>query len=143
MVGVRVKKWGKVATLISLALFFSACSSRGRSNEVRKPVHPVRGQLVVGGKPAAGAFVFFVPANEAPNPTDPRPRALVGEDGYFDVCMYGDKDGAPAGEYIVTVMWEGEGGYDQLKGQYSEANKSKLRAVVKEGQNELPPFKLN
>jgi hypothetical protein len=103
----------------------------------------VRGQLLVGGKPAIGAFVFLVPVNEPPEPTDPRPRAEVGPDGSFDVSMYGDKDGAPVGEYIVTVMWEGEGGYDKLKGQYSDVTKSRLRAVVKEGRNELPPFKLN
>ena len=138
-----MEKWGKVAPIISLALFFCACSSGSSSNETRKPVHPVRGQLVVGGKPAGGAFVFFVPVNEAPNPTDPRPRAQVREDGSFDVCMYRENDGAPVGEYIVTIMWEGEGGYDKLKGQYSDASKSKLRAVVKEGSNELPPFNLN
>jgi len=126
-----------------LALFFSACSSGRKSSEVRKPVHPVHGQLFVGGKPAAGAFVFFVPVNEPANPTDPRPRAEVGPDGSFGVSMYGDKDGAPVGEYLVTVMWEGEGGYDKLKGQYSDATRSKLRAVVKQGANELPPFKLN
>jgi len=81
--------------------------------------------------------------DEPPEPVDPRPRAEVAADGSFDVNMYGDKDGAPVGEYVVTVMWEGEGGYDQLKGQYSDAKKSKMRVVVKEGPNELPPFKLN
>ena len=81
--------------------------------------------------------------NEPPEPVDPRPRAEVGADGWFDVNMYGNKDGAPAGEYIVTVIWEGEGGFDKLKGQYSDPTKSKLRASVKEGRNELPPFKLN
>ena len=32
---------------------------------------------------------------------------------------------------------------DRLKGQYADARKSSLRAVVKEGKNELPPFRSN
>jgi hypothetical protein len=99
--------------------------------------------LLVGGKPAAGAFVFFVPVNEPPQPSDPRPRGTVAPDGSFEMSMYGDRDGAPVGDYTVIVMWEGEGGYDNLKGKYSDPTKSKLRAVVKEGKNDLPPFQLN
>jgi len=97
----------------------------------------------VGDKPAEGAFVFFVPVNEPADQADSRPRAQVGADGKFQLSMYGDKDGAPAGEYVVTVLWEGDGGFDKLKGQFRDASKSKLRATVKEGDNELPPFRLN
>jgi hypothetical protein len=126
-----------------LLLTIAACTGSGQSTANRKSVHPVRGQLLVVGKPAAGAFVFFVPVNEPPEPTDPRPRAQVADDGSFEVSMYGDKDGAPVGEYVLIVLWEGEGGFDRLKGQYADARKSSLRAVVKEGKNELPPFRLN
>src|SRR5437773_6246299 len=125
----------ELALLAALLLNIGACGGSNQSKANRKPVHPVRGQLFVGGKPAAGAFVFFVPVNEPPEPVDPRPRAEVGADGWFDVNMYGNKDGAPVGEYIVTVIWEGEGGFDKLKGQYSDPTKSKLRASVKEGRN--------
>jgi len=131
------------ALFTALALLVGSCSGSKQSDANRKPVHPVRGQLLVSGKPAAGAFVFFVPVNELPEPTDPRPRAQVAADGSFDVSMYGDKDGAPAGDYIVTVLWEGEGGYDKLKNQYNDPKKSKLRVTVKEGKNDLPPFRLD
>src|SRR6059036_3365552 len=110
----------ELALLAALLLNIGACGGSNQSKANRKPVHPVRGQLLVGGKPAAGAFVFFVPVNEPPEPTDPRPRSTVSSDGSFDVSMYGDRDGAPAGEYTVIVMWEGEGGYDRLKGQYND-----------------------
>ncbi len=131
-----------LALFAALLLSVGACG--GPSNQGnRKPVHPVHGQLLVGGKPASGALVFFVPVNEPAEPTDPRPRATVSSDGSFDVSMYADKDGAPVGEYSVIVMWEGEGGYDKLKGQYSDPAKSKLRVTVKEGKNDLPPFQLN
>ena len=139
----HVSKSAVVALLTALVLLFGACTGSNQSTANRKPVHPVHGQLLVGGKPAAGAFVFLVPVNESSDPTDPRPRAEVAPDGSFKVSMYGEKDGAPTGEYIVTILWEGEGGIDRLKGQYADARKSSLRAVVKEGKNELPPIRLN
>jgi hypothetical protein len=129
--------------MAALALALVSCTGGQATNEVRKPVHPVRGQLLVGGKPATGAFVYLVPINEPAEPVDPRPRAEVAPDGTIEFSMYGNKDGAPIGDYVVTVLWEGEGGYDQLKGQYLDPKKSKLRVTVKEGPNELPPFKLN
>jgi hypothetical protein len=129
------------ATLLVLIAVLG-CKS-GQVAEKRKPVFPVRGKVLVQGKPAAGANVFFVPVDEPATPTDPRPRGEVREDGSFELGMYGAKDGAPAGEYLVIVLWEGEGGYDRLKGQYSDPTKSKLRVTVKEGTNELPPFQLN
>src|SRR5690349_7294913 len=91
-----------VALLVALLLLLGACNGLKQSTANRQPVHPVRGQLLVGGKPAAGAYLFFVPVNEPPEPTDPRPRAQVADDGSFEVSMYADKDGAPVGEYFVT-----------------------------------------
>jgi hypothetical protein len=126
----------------ALLLVIPACS-RLEAPQNRKPVFPVRGEVLVDNKPAVGAFIFFVPLNESADQPDSRPRAQVGADGKFQLSMYGDKDGAPAGEYVVTVLWEGDGGFDKLKGQYRDAAKSRLRATVKEGDNELPPFRLN
>lgn len=104
---------------------------------------------MVKGKPAAGAFVLFIPVNEPADSPDPRPRAEAGSDGAFVLNTYEDKDGAPAGEYVVTVTWPGgvlpdgrEEPADKLLGRYESAAKSKLRATVKEGPNDLPPFQL-
>src|SRR5688572_4246517 len=71
----------------------------------QKPVHPVRGEVYHGGKAAAGAFVVFVPAMEPADTPDPRPRGHVNEDGSFTLSTYGVNDGAPAGEYLVTITW--------------------------------------
>jgi hypothetical protein len=90
-----------------------------------------------------------VPVNEPAEAVDPRPRADAGEDGSFALSTYGENDGAPAGDYIVTMNWPGgvlpdgrEGPQDKLLGRYADTTKSKLRASVKEGQNDLPPFQL-
>jgi hypothetical protein len=131
-----------------LALHISACSSSTEDTSNRKPVHPVSGKVTVQGKPAAGAFVLFIPVNELPDAADTRPRAEVGADGSFALSTYGENDGAPIGEYTVAITWPGgvlpdgrEEPSDKLLGRYDVSN-SKLKASVKEGQNNLPPFEL-
>ena len=99
---------------------------------------------MVNGKPAVGAFVLFIPALESANSPDPRPRATVGDDGSFRLSTYGTEDGAPAGDYLVTVTWplDGRDDEDKLRGRYAEPGRSKLKATVKEGPTEVPPFRL-
>lgn len=133
-----------------LVILGSECSPRsGTIDEQRLPVHPVRGRVLVNGQPASRALVLFIPVNEPAQPKDPRPRAEVGDDGTFVLSTYDAEDGAPAGEYVVTVTWPGgvlpdgrEEPADKLLGRYDGRAKSKLRATVKAGPNELPPFKL-
>jgi len=132
-----------VATSFMVGLMWVwGCSSTTPVTENQKPVHPVKGSVTVGGQPAVAAFVLFTPVNEPPDAKDPRPRAEVQEDGSFAISTYGAEDGAPLGEYIVTVTWEDRELGDKLGGRYSDSTRSTLRATVKEGANELPPFKL-
>ena len=57
-----------------------------------------------GGQPAEGATVTFNP--QGANPLkNAAPSATVKADGTFDVGLYGNGDGAPAGDYVVTVQW--------------------------------------
>jgi hypothetical protein len=130
-------------SFLLLLLLLAGCGSSS-SVEGRKPVHPVKGQLFVGEKPANGAFVLFVPANEPANNPDPRPRATVDASGSFQLSTYGENDGAPAGDYFIAVTWptDGRDDEDRLKGRYRDPGQTKLKATVKEGPNELPPFKL-
>jgi len=123
-------------------LWLWGCSSNSPGTENQKPVHPVMGSVTVGGKPAVAAFILFTPVNEPPDSKQPRPRAEVKEDGSFAISTYGTEDGAPVGEYIVTIVWEDRDVGDRLKGRYSDSKTSTLRATVKEGANDLPPFKL-
>jgi len=137
------------ASLLIGLLSLWGCSSNSASTENQKPVHPVMGSVTVSGQPAIGAEVLLTPVNEPAEPKDPRPRATVGDDGSFAVSTYGANDGAPVGDYVVTIVWPGgvlpdgrEEPEDKLLGKYRNAKQSQLRATVKEGPNELPPFKL-
>jgi hypothetical protein len=136
-----------ILTALLLTLTGVSCSSKKDVYAQRKPVHPVKGKVLYQNKPAAGAQVLFIPEKESPE-GDPRPRAEADKEGMFTLTTYDSDDGAPAGSYIVTVIWPGgvlpdgrEEPEDKLFGRYA-TQKSPLRAVVKEGANELEPFQL-
>jgi hypothetical protein len=109
------------------------------------PQYPVRGQVFVGGKPAEKADVYFHPLNN-PDPRAPRPHGRVDASGAFRAGTRRSDDGAPAGEYAVTVIWapaeDVESPPDLLKGRYADPRTSKLRVRVSEGDNDLGRFDL-
>jgi hypothetical protein len=129
--------------LAALLLTLPGCKER------RKPVFPVRGKVLdARGKPAAGALLTFHPAG-AEDPGTPKPVAKVEEDGSFSLTTYAKGDGAPEGEYTVTLTWpaqkktpfDPEGG-DRLKGAYANPRTSTIRFTVQQGENEVPPIQL-
>jgi hypothetical protein len=131
-----------------LALLGGSCARDGR-----RPVFPVSGQVLYEGKATQGALVIFHPLND-PDPRAPRPVARVGQDGRFSPTTYAAGDGAPAGEYAVTVAWvqevdnqnapreEQKEPRNLLPDRYSKPATSGLRVQVKAGRNDLPPFRL-
>jgi hypothetical protein len=133
---------GAFLLTVSGVLFLPACAG-----EKRKPVFPVQGKVLFEGKPAAGAVVFFHPVGVA-GADALRPHATVEADGTYRLTTYNGPDGAPAGEYDVTVVWTrpsrrgDEEGDSLLPVRYRAPTTSRLRAEVKEQPNELPPFKL-
>jgi hypothetical protein len=65
---------------------------------------PVSGTVHFKGKPIPGALVTL----HAKTPLEenaPAPRATVGPDGKFELTTYLTRDGAPQGDYAVTVHW--------------------------------------
>jgi hypothetical protein len=140
---------GLPLTVAALVLLAAGCSDNGD----RKPVHPVRGSILYQGKPAAHALVVFHPLDDAGKGAV-RPRGQVGADGTFTLTTYDANDGAPAGEYAVTVEWwlsaasrktrEGDGTppVNRLPSRYARPQTSGLRVKIGEGDNQLPAFQL-
>lgn len=110
--------------------------------------HAVDGTVVVAGRRAANAQVVFHPT--AVDDTPRRyPVGVTGADGTFRLTTLTADDGAPAGEYVVTLLWLDESipldccegidvtRHDRLHGLYADAGKSTLRATVRPGRNEV------
>ena len=80
----------------------------------RKPVFPVNGSVFYQGRPAEGARVAFHPGRD-PNAHGLRPQAVVAADGSFRLTTFINHDGAPAGDYYVTVYWPAPGPEDETR----------------------------
>src|SRR6516225_10019194 len=67
-------------------------------------VMPVHGRVFWRGKPLANALVILHPQNTA-ELAGLRPLAHADQTGSFELTTYDEGDGAPAGDYAVTIEW--------------------------------------
>ena len=114
-------------SILGLCLMVSGCGSKHGN---RPAVHPVSGKLLVGGEPAANAEVVLFPVGrEQPLM---RPHATVQSDGSFRLTTFTTRDGAPIGDFALTVTWPGprvkgqaedEPGPDRLQRRYADPKK--------------------
>lgn len=132
---------------VGLAALLASSCDRG---DGRKPPYPVRGQVFFQGKPAQNALVIFHPQDD-PDTKTQRPYGRVQADGFFRLSTYTPGDGAPAGEYAVTILWpkppasplaDPDMGPDLLEGRYADPKSSPFKVVVRESDNVLEPFHL-
>jgi hypothetical protein len=139
--------------LVALVAISTITGVACEKTELRTPVFPVRGKVLFRGQVPANALVIFHPTVNA-NPTAPRPTGRVNANGNFTLTTFAENDGAPAGDYNVTIIWsvqkEGNDDYDDganmvdlLQGYYSSPKTSGIRRQVKEGENELEPILLD
>ena len=130
--------------LAAACLAGGGCGDGGRKPP---PAVPVTGTLTYkhpqkGPVPAAGALVVFNPI-----PGDDKnlyfPQGTVRPDGSFALTTAADGDGAPPGEYGVTVLWkagakpsggEERGGEDRLGRRYADPKAPRFKQTVAAGQ---------
>lgn len=112
--------------------------------------HPVRGQVQLDGRPLADAQVVFHPALGAPAIS--KPFAQTDSQGNFSLTTVQSGDGAPAGEYAITVELRelrqvGEevvrDGRNMLPARFANPQESGLRHVVVEGDNVVPTLQVS
>lgn len=110
--------------------------------------YPVEAPITFQGKPAPGAFVAFHPVT--PSEEVPAPRGVVTRDGQLKVSTFNGGDGAPEGEYILTVQWsrpvkrgdELVPGPNVIPKKYASPQTSNLRVRIAAGENKLDPIRL-
>ena len=85
--------------LLSILIMTSGCGPVGD----RIPVSKTSGKLVWSENQTMGLMIVLHPTD----PTAPRlpvqPTGVIQSDGTFEITCYETSDGAPAGEYIVTI----------------------------------------
>ena len=134
--------------LFGMALLSIALVGCAEATPDRTPVFPAKGTITFKGQPTSGALVALHP--KAPIEGTPNPRANVDKDGAFNVSTYVTADGAPEGEYVVTVLWykpvkKGEditSGPNVIPAKYANPNTSDLVVSIKPGENDLPAIAL-
>jgi hypothetical protein len=134
---------GAFAATLLLAV---GCS--GKAEPERVAVYPVEGTVTFRGQPMPGAFIVLHP--KTPNDKAPAPRAEVTKEGTLRVTTYNAGDGAPEGEYVLTIQWNKlvKNGADVVAGpnvvpvKYSKPETSGIVVQVAAGPNTLKPITL-
>jgi hypothetical protein len=88
-------------------ILLSACSD---SFDDHPPVYPVKGKVVLKGKPMSGGTIIFEYAGEgsdAPKGPPGQPFRVTGKidnEGTFSLVAYVGSEGLPAGNYKVGIL---------------------------------------
>jgi hypothetical protein len=132
-----------IRSLSLLTLLLAVAVVAGcKKGEARVPVVPVTGKVeAFQGQIPVGAFVTLRRLDGS-GPVDVAPSGTVAADGTFKIGTYEKEDGAPPGEYTVTVAWfkvtpEGSPGENVLPPKFGEAGSSPIKVAVN-GPTEIP-----
>ncbi len=135
---------GLLGAVVLLAVLQAGCGGPGWLK-----TYPVKGVVRVDGKAAKGVFVTFHP-RERVGERPYIPSGQTDENGEFKLSTFETGDGAPPGEYDVTVTWpvrfnpistHWEG--DQLNGRYAKKEDSAIRITVEKKPQELAPIEVS
>jgi len=138
----RMRSPAGMLALLAATLTFSGC---GGGSATSRPQYAVHGKVLHHGQPAAQAIVVLHPVNQSDPPLFP-PRGVTGPDGAFVIGSRLTADGAPAGEYAVTVVWPEEQNPknppentppDRLKNRYNDLKHAKWHVRVAAGSDNV------
>jgi hypothetical protein len=124
-----------------LTLVMAGCQKQ----DARVAVYPVNGKVTFKGEAPSGAFVAFHAAQPLPADT-PTPTAKVQPDGSFSLTTFEGNDGAPSGEYAVTIQWspikkvgaEYKALPNVIPTKYADAASSPWKVSIRDTPNDLP-----
>jgi hypothetical protein len=135
----------------ALLLTSAGCGSKVPD---RLPVFPTTGQVKIQGQSASGAFVVLHPhgmPGKGPDGVVVRPHGVVHSDGTFELTSYETGDGAPAGEYSVTLelrkvvkypSGDSGPGPNLVPKKFTKPETSTIIVQIAHGRNELKPIVL-
>jgi len=147
-----MKSYARSFLMLGVLIGVSGCGSE--TSPEQREVHPAFGSVLFKGKPIPDATVRLHPVTP---PADGKPvfipRGKVDEFGSYTISTYAVADGAPAGEYRVSLSWQGplqglsEDEEDKLRERlpwkYTSPETSGLTVSISDGENLLPEIALN
>lgn len=129
-----------LAALALIALFASGCG------DGKPTCYPVTGKVMFRKQtPAVGALVVFHPSDPAyEKRIGGKPFGKVKEDGTFTLTMFAESNGAPEGEYGVTVDWRGKPKEGKLNFSLGDGGGGATQPLLnpKYGNPQNPAFKV-
>lgn len=128
-----------VLSVVSCAMIVAGCSKQ------TVPTHPVSGQVYYRNKPLAEALIVFHALDDSPQSPN-KPMAYTDADGNFTLTTLKQGDGAPVGEYAITIdlreaVLQGEEKVRSGKSLLPERYRNPAKAVrfrVEAGHNRVP-----
>ncbi|VTR98497.1 Uncharacterized protein OS=Pirellula staleyi (strain ATCC 27377 / DSM 6068 / ICPB 4128) GN=Psta_0604 PE=4 SV=1 [Gemmata massiliana] len=138
-----LSRWGW-AVIALISLLAAGCGG----SDGRVPVNKTSGKLVWPEHKVLGLMVVLHPTDPAAPKLPAQLTGAVHADGNFTITCYDVSDGAPAGEYVVTIreapMPDGTPRPKLPAAKYLDPKSSPLRVTTeKKPQNELPPLTIS
>ena len=133
--------------MLAAMVLMSAIACQGCGGEDwHAETYPAHGRITINGQPPAGAVIELHATGHRPDERNSRPWAVVQEDGTYVLSTYETGDGAPAGQYALTLRWSPDvtqpSLVDRLSGAYANPERSPYSVTISEGDNELPPVEI-
>jgi hypothetical protein len=130
-----------VVGLLAMTSFLAAATGC-RDGLDRLPTFKTSGNVTYNGQPLPHALVMLHPEDPALVPV----QARTDESGNFALTTYETGDGAPKGDFKVTVSYYQlvqngsslEPGPQILPKKYADPSSTELRVSIQEGENQLP-----
>ncbi|MFO0903325.1 MAG: hypothetical protein U0939_10015 [Pirellulales bacterium] len=144
------------AAIIPAMIVLCLGCARGYEDKLAATLVPAKGKVTYQGKPLPNAVVTLHPVDKlaggGASATElvRTPFGIAKDDGSFELTTIKPADGAPEGEYAVTVSWTGEkapksdndAAPERLPAKFQNPVASGIRVQVRSGQ-ELPEIRLN
>jgi hypothetical protein len=142
--------------ILTTVLGLAGCSRPAVDDVVEfDDLHPVSGTASYDGTPLGGASIRLYPTAKSTEGESETFTGVVADDGSFEIFTYrsaGRGEGAPAGEYRISLSWAGtkemqadfsrDNLPEMLPRIYTRPTTSGLMAKVEPGGTQLDPIEL-
>ena len=135
---------------ILLVIGTAAVALQAKSLDTAPTLFPAKGTAMLNEKPIAGASIVLYRADAGSTTRGFHSRAIVDEDGRFELGTLRPQDGAPVGNYVVTIVWNKqtitngrvETSPNRAPAKYASRETTDLKVTITKGTNQLPAFEL-